>query len=375
VAWVNSNEDLAALCKQWSSAEILAVDTEFFRERTFYPIPALVQVNDGKGIWLLDPLTITDWQPFATILQNPQLPKLMHSLSEDIEVFLRLTGVAPESVLDTQIGAGLAGFGGGLGYQRLVEATLNLHVDKDQTRSDWLQRPLTENQQRYAAADVRYLPAIYQVLMQKLVAQKRVRWWQHDSYGHSSVSANPVKPENYYRRIGIASRLRPQQLAVLQALCAWREVLVRELDIPRGHLFKDAVCAEIAKRLPRDMTTLATVGGIAPKILRQYGDEILGLIAQAATKKTDQCPERVVSNNPAEKNRLQAMRVVVQRIAEDLGMPDDLLLRRRDYDAILQKGSVSVISDWRRELLADELIQVLNTVSLDDVVDDDIDAL
>ena len=108
-----------------------------------------MQVSDGKGIWLLDPLSITDWQPFAELLQDKNLPKVMHSLSEDIEVFMRLVSVIPAAMLDTQIGAGLVGFGGGLGYQRLVEATLDLHIEKDQTRSDWLQRPLSVEQQRY----------------------------------------------------------------------------------------------------------------------------------------------------------------------------------------------------------------------------------
>ena len=359
VFWVSSSDELANLCKQWRSADLLAVDTEFIREKTFYPIPALVQVSDGTAIWLLDPLTIDNWQPFADILQNKNLAKIMHSLSEDIEVFLRLIGVAPDGVLDTQIGAGLAGFGGGLGYQRLVEATLNLHVDKDQTRSDWLQRPLSVDQQRYAAADVRYLPAIYQVLMEKLVTQNRVHWWQHDSEGHAGASARPVEPEQYYRKIGLASRLRPRQLAVLQAICAWREITVRELNIPRGHLFKDAVCAEIAKRLPHDMPALAAIGGIAPKSLRQYGEVILELVAVAAATETANCPPRVSVPGTQEKQQLQAMKEVVQAAAEKLGMPDDLLLRRRDYDAILQHRTCSVLSDWRRELLGDELIEAL----------------
>lgn len=359
VTWVQDNETLAACCKQWENAEILALDTEFIREKTFYPIPALVQVSDGSGIWLLDPKAITEWQPFAKLLQNPKLPKLMHSLSEDIEVFMRLISVPPMNILDTQIGAGLAGFGSGLGYQKLVEATLNLSVDKDQTRSDWLQRPLSSDQLRYAAADVRYLPAIYRVLMQRLIEQKRVRWWQHDSHGHALASVSPIDPDKYFRKIGSASRLKSKQLSVLKAICAWREKTVRELDIPRGHLFKDAVCTEIAKRLPRDMTALSSIAGISPKVIRLYGNDILRLIANALVSDAGESLPRDTIPTPYEKAQLQVMKNVVQQIAERLGISEELLMRRRDYEAFLKKRNFDVLTEWRRELLVDELIEAL----------------
>ena len=178
--YIDSNDSLKQFAAQWSRIKILSLDTEFIRTNTFYPIAGLLQLSDGETCYLIDPLVIDDFTPLAEIFSNKEITKLIHSGSEDLEVFDRLLGVLPEPLLDTQIGAALAGLGFSLSYQRLVDETLQIHVAKGETRSDWLQRPLTEGQIHYAALDVAYLHDVYSVISGKLEINDRLDWWQQE---------------------------------------------------------------------------------------------------------------------------------------------------------------------------------------------------
>ena len=148
---ITSDADLATACGRWSAAGVIGVDTEFFRERTYYPLPALVQVVDGDGVVMVDPLRISDFTPLAAVLADPSIVKLIHACGEDMEVLELLTGAAPRGVLDTQLAGAFAGHGYSLGYRSLVKELMDVVLDKGETRSDWLGRPLSATQLRNAA--------------------------------------------------------------------------------------------------------------------------------------------------------------------------------------------------------------------------------
>ena len=167
---ITSNADLAAACGRWSAARVIGVDTEFFRERTYYPLPALVQVADGDGVVIVDPLRISDFTPLAAVLADASIVKLIHACSEDLEVLELLTGAVPRGVLDTQLAGAFAGHGYSLGYRSLVKALMDVVLDKGETRSNWLGRPLSPTQLRYAALDVVYLLPMHRRLSQELSA-------------------------------------------------------------------------------------------------------------------------------------------------------------------------------------------------------------
>ncbi len=237
-------------CQQWQGQEFIALDTEFVRTSTFFPKAGLVQVADADDCYLIDPLTITDWSSFAELLDDPGLVKVFHACSEDLEVCHRLTGTTPSPVADTQLGAALGSLGGIMGFQRLVKAVLNLDIDKGETRSDWLQRPLRPKQIEYAVADVYYLYQCYQRLLDLLTDMGRLTWWQEDCQRLLDLGQISDNYSQQYRKIKLAWKLRPQEQYVLQQVAIWREQMAREWNVPRSQVVADNVLWNIARYQP-----------------------------------------------------------------------------------------------------------------------------
>lgn len=359
--YIDSDDALAAACRGWQQAEFLALDSEFIRTDTYYPNAGLIQVGAQGGVALVDPLHITEWLPFTALLTDPAIVKVFHSCSEDLEVFQRLFGCVPTPLLDTQIGAAMAGYGAGLSYQRLVMACLDIHVEKGETRSDWLQRPLSENQCLYAALDVDYLQAIYPRLRSELQDRGRLNWWQEDCDKLVAQAENPPANEHYYLRVKSAWKLSRLQLALLQGLCEWREVQAQQRNLPRGWVLKDAACIEIARRQPGSTAELAALGEIPPKTVRRYGEVIVDMVKDYAD-----CEERhwpAALDEPlagADMTRYKRLKARVQTLAEQYGLPAELLMKKRDMEALLRHGALPAsMQGWRQQLLQPSLGSLL----------------
>ena len=172
IHWIRDNDSLGQFCAQWQQLPFVALDTEFMRVDTFYPIAGLLQIGDGERAFLIDPLTIDNWQPLAQLLENPAVVKVLHACSEDLEVLLRLTGSLPAPLFDTQLAAAYLNLGFSMGYSRLVSEVLGIDLPKGETRSDWLQRPLSETQISYAAEDAVHLAELFVRLRPKLSDDK-----------------------------------------------------------------------------------------------------------------------------------------------------------------------------------------------------------
>ena len=348
---VDSDAGLQAMVAELDTASVLAIDTEFMRTDTFYPKPALLQFSDGRLIYLVDPLGIDDWQVLRALLTEPTVTKLLHSVSEDFEVFQRLLGCLPQPLLDTQVGAGLAGIGVGMGYQRLVDAVLGIAVEKGETRSDWLQRPLSDEQLRYAALDVVHLIPLYQKIRQRLDALGRVDWWWEEGRRQVGLAEQSSPPEASFQRIKSAWKLDAAQQARLRALCAWRECRARELNVPRGWILKDPVCVEIARRNPTHLAALATIDGLRESTVRKDGQTICDLLASAPPL----APDEVLPAPPVgeQKERLQRLRAQLDNLARERDIPRELLLNKRDLEAIVRSGKLPAgLEGWRTPLIA-----------------------
>ena len=174
IHWICDNDSLGQHCAEWQQLPFVALDTEFMRVDTFYPIAGLIQIGDGVRAYLIDPLTIDNWQPLAALLENPAVIKVVHACSEDLEVLLRLTGSLPVPLFDTQLAAAYLNLGFSMGYSRLVQAVLDIDLPKGETRSDWLQRPLSETQVSYAAEDAVHLAEVFIRLRPRLSDRKSV---------------------------------------------------------------------------------------------------------------------------------------------------------------------------------------------------------
>ncbi|MFV8781553.1 ribonuclease D [Microbulbifer sp. SA54] len=358
--WIDNSAQLAELCARWRQQSAVALDTEFMRSRTFYPLPALVQIGDGKHSYLIDNLVIEDLQPLRDLLLDTRVVKVMHSCSEDLETLERLLGAVPEPIFDTQIAAALTNMGAGLGYAATVQQLLQIELPKSETRSDWLQRPLSESQKNYAALDVAWLPLVYGMLLKRLRELGRLDWLQEDCAALVQAARNPEAPELYYQRVKGAWRLRGKQVAALQDLCAWREREARQLDVPRNHLLKENVCLSLAQDLPKYVATLPRPG-LEGKTLRLYGDTLLHIITRAA-ERTDLPAALPQPLNRRQGDELKLLKKKSTEVAEASEVPPEILVRKKELEALVQADRPQLegrLLGWRRDVIGEPLLTYL----------------
>jgi ribonuclease D len=366
IHWIRDDASLALKCSEWRLLPFVAVDTEFMRVDTFYPIAGLLQVSEGERAYLIDPLLIGDWTPFADLLQDAAVVKVLHACSEDLEVFLRLTGSLPSPLFDTQLAAAYLNLGFSMGYSRLVQAVLNIELPKGETRSDWLQRPLSATQVSYAAEDVLHLAEVYGVLKAQLSAEKYA-WVLEDGAELVANLSREVDPELAYREAKLAWKLSRQQLAVLQALCTWREQQARLRNQPRNRILREHSLWPLARTQPDNLVSLARIEDMHPKTVRQDGEFLLQLIKQAAATPAADWPEALPEPLPLEAaSLLKKLRVIGQHAGERLNIAPELMLRKKTLEALLKtgypKGPYQLpdsLRGWRRELMGQALLDCL----------------
>ncbi|WP_296220087.1 ribonuclease D [Pseudomonas sp. UBA2684] len=366
IQWIRDNASLAHYCASWRSLPFVAVDTEFMRVDTFYPIAGLLQVSEGERAYLIDPLLISDWAPFAELLVDPAVVKVLHACSEDLEVFLRLTGSLPTPLFDTQLAAGYLNLGFSMGYSRLVQAVLAIELPKGETRSDWLQRPLSETQVSYAAEDVLHLAEVYAALQQQLAPEKNA-WVLEDGAELVANLGREIAPEDAYREAKLAWKLSRAQLAVLRELCAWRERQARVRNQPRNRIIREHSLWPLARTQPDNLVALARIEDMHPKTVRQDGEFLLQLIKSAAATAPADWPQALPEPLPVDASTLlKKLRAVGQREAERLNIAPELMLRKKTLEALLKSGYPNgpyqlpdTLRGWRRELMGQALLDCL----------------
>lgn len=259
----------------------LALDTEFYREKTYFPQLCLVQIATADMTACIDPLALPDLIPLQSLLGDRQTVKVFHAAAQDIEALLQHLAAAPFPLFDTQIAAALLGYGDQPGYARLVRDLLGVKLDKSQTRTDWARRPLLPAQLAYAADDVRYLGPIYQRLTHQLKAKGRLDWLTEDFASLADSLAYRPNPETAWQRIRGIHTLHPRQLAILRGLAAWRENLAVERNQPRKHLASDEGLLALVRQPPSTLKQLQRNKGIPAAITAQHGEQLLRLMAEA----------------------------------------------------------------------------------------------
>ena len=364
--WITQNGELVELCQRLHQQAAIAVDTEFMRTDTFYPIAGLIQIGDGTQCYLIDPLTITDFSPLRELFIDEAVTKVLHSCSEDIEVFSCLLGIVPSPIFDTQIAAAFAGFGFSLGYASLVKAVLNTEIPKEETRSNWLQRPLSISQIKYAALDVAHMLIIYGMLLQTLKANERLQWVKDDC---ADLVINARKSECFhdaYHKVGFAWKLRAQELAILRDLCIWRETEARSRDIPRNRLIKEPALWEMARKQPQDIAQLERIEDIPARTLRNDAQALLNIINASIKTDAGSWPARL--GQPlalAEGPLLKALKQCVRDSAQTLNIPAEILIRKKEYEMLVRsglKGGVYALPErlqgWRYNVIGEKMLAV-----------------
>lgn len=363
---IESDSGLAAAARQWTEAPALGLDTEFVRERTFYHRLGLLQVSDGVSTWLVDPLKVRDLGPVVEVLRAPGTVKILHSASEDVEVFYRGLGAVPEPLFDTQVAAGLAGVGAFLSYQKLVATLLGIELPKGETRTDWLARPLSQAQLAYAAEDVFYLLPVSERLRAELSRLGRLDWAREESASLLDLGRFEEDFDAAYLRIKGAGRLNRRQLAALRALAAWRESEARRRDLPRNFVLREGLLLSLATRLPK---TSQEVRRLPDFDAAQAGrDEAvwLEILGRALELPDAELPLRIshMPFSPGVKALSHRLRERAKRRAEELGVPPEILAPRRTLDALIRQAVASReprlprdLEGWRREAVGEALLQ------------------
>jgi ribonuclease D len=348
--------------KSWSGKQVLGIDTEFVRERTYRAQLGLVQVSDGDMAWLVDPVRLAGLEPLKELLEDPGVTKVLHSGSEDLEVLLHSVGALPQPLVDTQIACAMLGQPLQMGYHATVQWLFGVEVDKEQTRSNWCRRPLTERQLHYAAMDVVLLPKMHETLIEKLTVIGRLDWMHEEVQRAQRNARQVVAPEKAYLRVSGMTRLDPDAMPALRALAAWREQVAAQKNLARGFIIADAGLVNLARARPSTRDDLRKIEGIHPKALARYADALLTQIREAAND--DRPVHRPAPFDNAQRRLLDKMRDVVQKRARELGVEPALLASRRELERLLRADArgrdiPERMTGWRQAVVTDDLLALI----------------
>ncbi len=360
--YVDSPAALAELCQSLRHSPWLALDTEFIRERTYYPRLCLIQVADADTVACVDPLALDDLDPLLDLLYDPAIIKVLHSAYQDLEIFYHLRGAVPGPVFDTQVAATLLGHGEQMGYAALVMDMLGVELDKSQSRTDWTRRPLDPAQLRYAADDVRFLRGVYLRQRADLERRDRLDWLEDDFRELCEPGRYRVEPQEVWRRIKGHHQLKGAQLAVLRTLAAWREEQAIAADRPRRWILGDDVLLDLARRQPQDGDQLKHSRGLEAGALKRHGVTLLELIAQGRAAPPEQWPRQTprLKLDAQQDALMDAMMALVRLRGAHHGVSPQTLAGRRDLERLLADDpDTALLHGWRARLAGREVMALL----------------
>lgn len=368
--WIASSEELADACVRWRSSKMLAVDTEFVRERTFRPILGLIQIADENGISLIDPLAAGELGPLAELLVDPSIDKVFHSCSEDLEVFREKLGITATPIFDSQLAAAFAGYGWSLGYSRLIQTLFAVDLPKTETRSDWLRRPLSSSQLEYAALDVAHLPEAYRRLCEELESRDRLEIFREDCARIVEEASRPEDREAAYRKFAASRLWSRRELALLRELVRWREDEARRRDLPRNFVLPEAAVPILVQLKPTSAAQLAKIELLKGRDLSRLGPKLIELVTRGLQAPPEDLPEpfpRPLDVQPYKKT-LQNLRAALEQVAATENLPAELLSNRRSLEALIRRYLQweepllpRKLRGWRERMLGPALIAVLET--------------
>ena len=354
-------------CEKLAESPWLALDTEFVRERTYYPKLCLIQVAVPGHIYCIDPLAIDELASLMRIIVRDSKLKIFHSARQDLEILFGLVGDVPRPIFDTQIAASLIGFPDQVGYGALVENLCGAKLDKSQTRTDWMRRPLSPPQIEYAAADVRYLEPMREKLSRRLEAANRIEWLEQEIQGLYSPALYQIDPGQAWRRVKGISSLTGLSLSVAQDLARWREHTAQRDDLPRGWVLRDDGLLKLAQLRPASVTELAAIERISSTFIRHYGDDVVACLAGAgADPVMDNVPGRA-KLSPAGRQLVAELSAVVRQRAADADISASVVATRFEIEcAVMGISDTRIFSGWREAFIGSEI--AARIAAADDVI-------
>jgi len=358
---ITDSDELAAFCARQRGADFIAIDTEFMRERTYWPILCLVQVAGPEEAAAIDAMvTGIDLDPLMQLMADPSILKVFHAARQDIEIFVNLTGSVPKPLFDTQIAAMVCGFGDAVSYETLVGKLAKAPLDKSSRFTDWSHRPLTERQIRYALDDVVHLRTVYERLQQKLAENGRATWFSEEMAALINPALYRNDPAEAWRRFRLRGRIDQRFFGVLREVAAWRETAAQQRNLPRGRIIKDEAVLEIASQIPRSIEALARSRSLGKQVAEgKFGSEILDAIRRGLDTAGAVAPPAVRADSPPGLGPLiELLRVLLKYRCEEHQVAQKLLASADDLDAIAadDNADVPALLGWRYEIFGKDAI-------------------
>ena len=349
-------------CTELASAPIASLDTEFMRESTYFPQLCLVQIATAESLWLFDPLAL-DLSPLFATLNARVTPLVLHSAEQDLELMYLATRALPPTLRDSQIAAAFLGFGDQMGYGNLVQQLTGITLDKSQSRTNWANRPLSEDQRQYAADDVRYLAQIYPELCQRLADCGRLAWFEADCAALSNPQRFEPPSDGLWRRVRGQQHLRPAHRRILQAIALWREQLARALDLPRRWVLSDEQALELATSRGFRGDILQGGHAASHKLTADDSQALRAEIDRARQAPVDDSPEWRSKSRPDPDTAalLTLMQTKVHAIAHALKISPSLLATTDDLIALITAPDApcKLNQGWRHEIIGAPLKALL----------------
>jgi ribonuclease D len=360
---IDTNEALAAFCHGQAGAGYITVDTEFMRDKTYWPQLCLVQIAGPEAAAAIDPLAPgIDLGPLFALMADPGLLKVFHASRQDIEIFVNLTGAVPAPLFDTQVAAMVCGFGDSVSYETLASKLAGARIDKSSRFTDWAQRPLTDRQLQYALMDVVPLRVAYEKLEARLQRSGRSSWLAEEMGTLIDPATYRLDPAEAWRRFRLRSNNR-KLLALVAALAAWREVAAQQRNLPRSRMLRDESVLEIAAHAPTTVADLARTRGLGRNFAEgKLGTEVLAVIAGVLATPESAYPEPEQRHEPARGigPLVDLLRVLLKLRSEEHGVAPKLIADTEDLERMAAEDDppVRALQGWRAEIFGKDALDL-----------------
>lgn len=357
--YIDTPAALSQFCAQIRDSHWLAIDTEFLREKTYYPQLCLIQIANDEVIACIDPLALTDLSILFEVLYQPDVTLVFHAAKQDLELLLLLQGTLPQQVFDTQLAATVLGIGDQVGYGNLVKTCLNVDLEKAHSRTDWTQRPLSAEQLEYAADDVRYLRTLYQQMHADLVAQDRLHWLDEDFAALSNAQNYIAEPETIWRKIRGAGKLKGQQLAILQQLAHWREQRAIDKNRPRRWIIKDEIMLDLARFAPESSKKMQQIRGFEARDIERNGAAIVEVVTEAKKVPKENWPilKKPTPLSNQQEALADALMALLRKTCDEQSITPIAVAGRKDIEKLVRgETELDLLQGWRKRIVGNTLL-------------------
>ena len=369
--YIDSQQALTDFVAQIRSSEWIVIDTEFIREKTYYPQLCLIQIAAGEHMACIDPIAIDDLSELDVIFHDPNVVKVFHAAQQDLEILYYRSGKVPAPIFDTQPAASILGIGEQIGYAGLVENLLGVSLAKAESRTDWSKRPLSKAQLEYAIDDVRYLQQLYPLILEKLKEGGRTNWPNRDFDRLTNPDTYQLNSRTRWQKVKGLQNLNRQQLSILRELAAWREEVAAERNRPRRWIVSDEILVDLARLQPSDLDGVQAIRGLNSDQAKRHAQAWFDCMAAGREAPESDWPEMKRRMKPSLEIDILAdlLMVVIRLEAEKQGITVSAIASKKQVVTMLQEGRNTLSEDWRGELVNDAIASVREQRSVLTVVD------